>query len=173
MIIDLQKFIAEERSYWRELEQVLDKVGKRPELRLSLAQLERFHYLYQRASGDLAKFKTFAAEPNTRAYLESLVARAFGEIHETRQKPHRLAPLHWFFTTFPQTFRRHIQAFWICLAAMLVGGVFGGFVIVTNPDAKQVLLPFSHLLGDPSDRVAEEEAVKEDRLEGSKSSFSS
>jgi uncharacterized membrane protein SpoIIM required for sporulation len=173
MIIDLQKFIVEEKPYWRELEQVLNKVGKRPELKLSLAQLERFHYLYQRASGDLAKFKTFAAEPNTRAYLESLVARAFGEIHETRQKPHRLAPLHWFFATFPQTFRRHIQAFWICLAAMLVGGVFGGFVIVTDPDAKQVLLPFSHLLGDPSDRVAEEEAVKEDRLEGSKSSFSS
>ena len=101
MIIDLQKFIVEEKPYWRELEQVLDKVGKRSELKLSLAQLKRFHYLYQRASGDLAKFMTFAAEPNTRAYLESLVARAFGEIHETRQKPHRLAPLHWFFTTFP------------------------------------------------------------------------
>jgi uncharacterized membrane protein SpoIIM required for sporulation len=172
MIIDLQKFIAEERLYWRELEQVLGSVEKRPELKLSLSQLERFHYLYQRASADLAKFKTFAAEPNIRGYLESLVARAFGEIHETRQKPHRLAPLHWFFSTFPQTFRRHIRAFWVCLAAMLVGGVFGGFVIVTNPDAKQVLLPFSHLLGDPSDRVAQEEAVEVDRLEGSKSSFS-
>ncbi|MEJ2163911.1 MAG: stage II sporulation protein M [Desulfobacterales bacterium] len=172
MIIDLQKFIAEERLYWRELEQVLGSVEKRPELKLSLSQLERFHYLYQRASADLAKFKTFAAEPNIRGYLESLVARAFGEIHETRQKPHRLAPLHWFFSTFPQTFRRHIRAFWVCLAAMLVGGVFGGFVIVTNPDAKQVLLPFSHLLGDPSDRVAQEEAAEVDRLEGSKSSFS-
>lgn len=172
MIIDLQKFIAEERIYWRELEQVLGNVEKRPELKLSLSQLQRFHYLYQRASADLAKFKTFAAEPNIRGYLESLVARAFGEIHETRLKPHRLAPLHWFFSTFPQTFRRHIRAFWICLAAMLVGGVFGGFVIVTDPDAKQVLLPFSHLLGDPSDRVAQEEAAEVDRLEGSKSSFS-
>jgi len=136
MIIDLHKFIAEERPYWRELEQVLDKVEKRPELRMSLSQLERFHYLYQRASADLAKFKTFSAEPNTRVYLESLVARAFGEIHETREKPYRLAPLHWFFSTFPQTFRRHIQAFWICLTALLVGGVFGGFVIVTDPAAK-------------------------------------
>jgi uncharacterized membrane protein SpoIIM required for sporulation len=172
MIIDIQKFITEERPYWRELEQVLDKIERRPELKMSLPQLERFHYLYQRTSADLAKFKTFAAEPNTRAYLESLVAMAFGEIHESREKPYRLAPLHWFFVTFPQTFRRHIQAFWICLAAMLVGAVFGGFVIVTDPDSKQVLLPFSHLLGDPSDRVAQEEAAKEDRLEGSKSSFS-
>ena len=173
MIINLQKFIAGERPYWRELEQVLDKVEKRPELKLSLSQLERFHYLYQRASADLAKFKTFSAEPNTRGYLESLVARAFGEIHETREKPYRLAPLHWFFSTFPQTFRRHIQAFWICLAVLLVGGVFGGFVIVTDPAAKQVLLPFSHLLGNPSDRVGQEEAAENDRLAGSKSSFSS
>ena len=173
MIIDLQKFITEERPFWSELEGALDKLERRPELKLTLSQLERFHYLYQRASADLAKIKTFSAEPNTRAYLESMVARAFGEIHETREKPHRLAPLHWFFTTFPQTFRRHIKAFWICLAAMLVGSLFGGFVLVTDPDSKQILLPFSHLHGDPSDRVAEEEAAGEDRLEGSKSSFSS
>jgi len=173
MIIDLQKFITEERPFWSELEGVLIKLEKRPELKLSLPQLARFHYLYQRASADLAKIKTFSAEPNTRTYLESMVARAFGEIHETRQNPYRLAPLRWFFATFPQTFRRHIQAFWICLAAMLAGGVFGGFVILADPDAKQVLLPFSHLHGNPSDRVAEEEAAPKDRLEGSKSSFSS
>jgi len=173
MIIDLQKFIIEERPFWIELEGVLNKLERRPELRLTLAQLERFHYLYQRASADLAKIKTFSAEPSTRTYLESMVARAFGEIHETREKPHRLAPLHWFFATFPRTFRRHINAFWICLAAMLVGSIFGGFALMTDPDAKQVLLPFSHLHGDPSDRVAEEESAQKDRLKGAKSSFSS
>ncbi len=172
MIIDLQKFIVEERPFWSELEGVLNKLETRPELRLTLAQLERFHYLYQRASADLAKIKTFSAEPSTRAYLEAMVARAFGEIHETRKKPHRLAPLHWFFTTFPQTFRRQIKAFWICLAAMLVGALFGGFVLVADPDSKQLILPFAHLHGNPSDRVAEEEAAKKDRLAGAKSSFS-
>lgn len=173
MIIDLQKFLAEERPFWSELQEILDRVEKRSELKLTLAQLERFHYLYQRASADLGRIKTFSAEPNTRAYLESMVARAYGEIHETREKPHRLAPLHWFFTTFPQSFRRHINAFWICLAAMVVGGLFGGFVLMADPDAKQVLLPFSHLQGNPSERVAEEEAAGEDRLAGGKSSFSS
>ena len=173
MIIDLQKFITEERPLWSELEGVLNKLEKRPELKLALDKLERFHFLYQRASADLARIKTFSAEPNTRAYLESLVARAFGEIHETRKNPHRLAPLHWFFATFPQTFRRQIHSFWICLAAMLLGSFFGGFVLVADPDAKAVLLPFSHLHGDPSDRVAEEEAVEKDRLEGAKSTFSS
>ncbi len=69
MIIDLQKFIAEERPYWNELESELDRLEKRPELKLSLSRLERFHYLYQRTSGSLAKIKTFASEPNTRAFL--------------------------------------------------------------------------------------------------------
>jgi len=173
MLIDLQKFITEERPFWSELEGVLNKLEKRPELKLTLAQVERFHYLYQRASADLARIKTFSAEPNTRIYLESMVAKAFGEIHETRERPHRLALLHWFFTIFPQTFRRHIKAFWVCLAAMLAGSLFGGFVLVADSDSKQVLLPFSHLQGSPSDRVAEEESAAEDRLEGGKSSFSS
>ena len=173
MIIDLQKFISDERPYWNELESVLDRLEKRPEDKLSLSSLQRVHYLYPRTSGDLAKIKTFASEPNTRAFLESLVARAFGEIHETRKRPHRFAPLQWFFTTFPQTFRRHIRAFWICLAAMLVGGAFGVFVLLVEPAAKDVLLPFGHLHGDPSERVAQEENATVDRLAGAKSSFSS
>ena len=92
---------------------------------------------------------------------------------ETRERPHRLAPLHWFFSTFPQTFRKHVRAFWICLAAMLVGGAFGGFVVLVDPAAKEILLPFSHLLGDPSERVAKEEDADDDRLAGAKTSFSS
>jgi uncharacterized membrane protein SpoIIM required for sporulation len=173
MIIDLQKFIKEERTYWSELEAVLDRLEKRPELKLNLSNIERFHYLYQRTSGDLAKIKTFASEPNTLAFLESLVARAFREIHETREKPHRLAPLHWFFSTFPQVFRKHVRAFGICLAAMLVGSILGGFVLLIDPASKDVLLPFAHLHGDPSERVGREENVKNDRLAGAKSSFSS
>ena len=45
MIIDLQKFITEERPCWSELEAVLNRLEKKPEARLTLGQLERFHYL--------------------------------------------------------------------------------------------------------------------------------
>jgi uncharacterized membrane protein SpoIIM required for sporulation len=173
MIINLQKFIIEERPYWSELEAVLDQLEKKPEYKLTLGHLERFHYLYQRASADLAKISTFSAEPNTRRYLESLVGRAFGEIHETREKPHRLRPLHWFITTFPQTFRKHIRAFWISLLAIGVGAAFGGFTIIVDSSTKQILLPFSHLQGDPSERVDKEEDVDADRLKGAKTTFSS
>jgi protein-L-isoaspartate(D-aspartate) O-methyltransferase len=57
-----------------------------PGLALNLGQTRRFHYLYQRASADLARLATFASEPEMGRYLESLVARAYGEIHETRDQ---------------------------------------------------------------------------------------
>lgn len=173
MIINLRKFILEERPYWSELEAFLDKMEKEPGHKLNLPRLERFHYLYQRASSDLSKLTTFSAEPHTRSYLESLVGRAYGEIHETRERTHRVALFYWFFNTFPRTFRRHIRAFWISFSAMLIGCFLGGFLICVDPDSKYILMPFPHLQGDPSERVAHEEITDKDRLEGFKAAFSS
>ena len=173
MILDLRKFIKQEQPYWDELASILDQLEKGTGSRLDLADLKRFHYLYQRTSADLGKLATFSSEPNIRVYLESLVGRAYGEIHETREKPHRLAPLHWFFTTFPRTFRKHIKAFAVSLLAMLIGFALGGFAILIDPDAKESLIGFSHLKGDPSERVAKEEDTDRDRLSGKKTSFSS
>lgn len=157
MIIDLQRFIAEARPRWRALEAMLDRLQADSTLRLDLEETRRLHYLYQRASADLAKVATFSSEPETRRYLESLVGRAYGQIHETRRRPHRFAPLRWFFVTFPQTFRRRVGAFFIALAVTLAGCLFGAGALAVDPEAKSVLLPFEHLQGDPSKRVEREE----------------
>ena len=172
MIIDLQRFIANERPYWTELERLLGRLETEPNERMSLSQSQLFHQLYERTAADLAKITTFSSEPETRRYLENLVARAYGEIHETREKQRRFFPLQWFFQTWPQTFRRHIRAFNLSLAITLAGCLFGGMAIAFDPDAKPVLMPFSHLLQDPQQRVAEEEKATHDRLEGFKSTFS-
>ncbi|HEX4349519.1 MAG TPA: stage II sporulation protein M, partial [Verrucomicrobiae bacterium] len=78
----------------------------------------------------------------------------------------------WFFKTWPQTFRRHIRAFYLSVAITLAGCAFGGLAIAFDPDAKPVLMPFSHLQQDPAKRVADEENATEDRLDGHKTSFS-
>ena len=173
MIIDLKKFINAERRYWTELEGILDSLDNDPEQSMDLAKVKRFHYLYQRTSTDLAKIMTFSSEPEIRGYLESLVGRAYGEIHETREKPHGLAPLNWFFNTFPRAFRLHVRAFYLSFIIMFLGCLFGGGAVSFDPDAKENLMPFPHLQGDPSERVAKEESVDRDRLKGAKTSFSS
>ncbi|MFH1091177.1 MAG: stage II sporulation protein M [Pseudomonadota bacterium] len=173
MIIDLYRFITEERPYWQELSDFLDKLERNPHQTMDLAVLRRFHYLYQRTSADLARITTFSFEPETRLYLESLVERAYGEIHETRGKPHRLAPLTWFLKTFPRTFRHHVRSFWLAVAVMLMGVIFGGLALSLDPEAKAVLMPWPHLKASPTERVLEEEKAETDRLKGRKTTFSS
>jgi len=172
MIIDLQRFVASERAYWSELESALDKLEADPNHRMGLEDLRRFHLLYERTAADLAKITTFSAEPETRRYLENLVARAYGEIHETRERRTRLHVVHWFFRTLPQTFRQHARAFYLSLAITLAGCSFGGLAILLDPASKPILMPFPHLLQDPAKRVAEEEKARSDRLAGQKTSFS-
>jgi uncharacterized membrane protein SpoIIM required for sporulation len=171
MIIDLARFLAEERKHWTELETTLERMERHPEQRMRLTELLKFHELYERTSADLAKIETFASEPEIRKYLEGLVARAYGEIHETREKEKRLNPWRWFVETFPQTFRRHLAAFWISLAVTVAGCVFGGVAIRIDPDAKHIIMPFPALNGDPSERVRKEETEKQDKMAGNKSTF--
>jgi uncharacterized membrane protein SpoIIM required for sporulation len=172
MIVDLQRFISNERPFWNELEKQLDRLEAEPDERMSLKQLQCFHQLYERTAAGLARITTFSSEPETRRYLESLVARAYGEIHETREKQRRFFPLQWFFHTLPQTFRRHVRAFYLSLAITIAGCIFGGAAIALDPDSKPVLMPFPHLLQDPRKRVADEESATQDRLAGYKTSFS-
>lgn len=172
MILDVQQFISREKSVWDELDALLNTLEDRAEHRLSLDEAKRLHYLYQRTSADLSKMTTFAAEPRTKLFLEALVSRAYGEIHETRRRPYRISPTEWFFKTFPQTFRRHRWAFSLALTITMVGALFGAIALTIDGEAKAVILPFPHLQGDPSDRVAYEESAKEDRLENAKGAFS-
>jgi len=174
MIIDLQRFIKEEKKYWTELESILDQLDRDPLKKMNLSEIKRFHYLYQRTSSGLAKVTGFSAQTEIRRYLESLVAHAYAEVHELREKSDRFSPLRWFFQVFPETFRKHIRAFGLSLAITTFGFAIGGMAISIDREAKSVLMPFPHLQIDPSKRVAYEEKVgaAKDRLQGKKATFS-
>jgi uncharacterized membrane protein SpoIIM required for sporulation len=171
MILDLQQFIAAERPRWDELEALLRRIEEEPDARLTLEQTRRFHYLYDRAASDLLRISTFASSPEILGYLEALVGRAYGEIHETRDPRRRFLFLRWLGSELPQTFRRHLRAFWLSVGLTIFGAAFGAAILHVDPDAKETLLPFAHLLGKPSERVAEEEQNRGRHLEGVKASF--
>lgn len=170
MIINLERFLETERPYWDELAAVLDRLEKDAAHTLTVEQAERFHYLYQRVSSDLAGLASFPSEPRLRQMLESLVARAYAEIHETRAHRGRFRPVVWLTREFPATFRRHLGAFAVLAAAVFLGVAFGSFVIHDNEDLKRVLLPFGHLQGSPEERVAHEEEGPS-RIRGRESEF--
>ncbi|MGH9609044.1 MAG: stage II sporulation protein M [Bryobacteraceae bacterium] len=171
MILDLPRFLATERAYWDELEAVLNKIGNDPLRRLPLAEITRLQYLYQRSASALARLSTFSAEPETREYLELLVARAYAECHPKRTRSERLRPRHWLLHTFPQTFRRHTQAFGFAVGLTIAGAIFGWTALTFDYSAKSVLMPFPRLMQPPAQRVKQDEKARGARLAGHKSTF--
>lgn len=169
MILDVARFAAAERPYWDELNATLEKLSSEPERRMTLAEVERLHYLYERASADLSRLNTFAIEPALRAYLESLVSRAYMEIHETRAP----ARIRWrqVVLAFPRAFRRRFPAFALSLGITLLGCGMGWFALREDPRSKAVLMPFPGLTGSPAERVVREEKAQQDRYQGIKATF--
>ena len=172
MILDVAKFVAAERPVWDELEKKLDQLETNPYGRMGLEEVRRFHFLYEKTSADLARLSTFAFSPEILRYLESLVARAYGEIHEQREGERRASFARWFFQTLPNVFRRHARAFLLSLGVMLLGVALGAAALRYDPAAREVLLPFDFPNESPIERVQREERAKKERLAGQYSTFS-
>jgi uncharacterized membrane protein SpoIIM required for sporulation len=173
MIIDLPRFIAAERPTWTELERFLDELESSPTRRLTLQEASQFQLLYQKVAADLARISTFASEPELRRYLEALTARAYGEIHETRQRGRSWNLVRWFSVDFPRVFRRHWRAFLLSMAITMAGATFGSFALLVDSEAKETILPemFANHLGDPAKRVAEEEKGGDQGVSGMHATF--
>ncbi len=170
MIIDIDKFILGERPYWDELEQMTRTLGGQLSGGLSLKAARRYHYLYERASSDLASITTFTADSETRRYLETLVAGAYGEIHEARQRIRRPHVWNWLARTLPRTFRAQIGPFWLSCGITAAATLIGGMLLLIDTGAKEVLLPYAHLSITPRERIDKEEtqSAERDHLAGQK-----
>jgi len=176
MIVNLPAFIHTERPFWNELEAQLAYLEAEPLATLDLEAVKRLHYLYERTASDLNQIRERVAEGELRAYLETLTARAYGEIQSNRRDTMRFRPLHGFFVTFPRTLRRHAALFLLSSALFTAGGLLGGGMLAADPALKRDFLPFPHLLVDPSERVAMEEsgmAQPDGDLMDGKTSFAS
>lgn len=171
MILDLGRFTENGRPRWTALEKTLDWLESDPYRKLNVADLEKFHELYQRVSADLAKVATIESEGELRRYLEGLVSRAYAEIHETRER-RRFRPWRWITAEFPRAFRRHIRAFQLATALTMAGAAFGAVALSIDSEAKAVIMPFEGLQISPAERVAKEQQDRGKRLAGVKGRFS-
>lgn len=171
MILDLQRFAAAERPYWQELEAQLRTAKENPFCKSDVELAVRFFYLYQRAAAGLARVGELSSDAETRQYLESLVSRAYAEIHSGRANQRRLSPWRFLFETFPRAFRARLTAFLLAVVITIAGIAFGSCAISFDPDAKPVLMPFKELLETPRQRVGREESARRDRVGPVRNSF--
>lgn len=169
MILNLEQFIEREQPFWTELDAMLETQREDRGKRLSLEEARRYHYLYQRASSDLVKLKTFAGEASTASFLENLVAEAYSRLHEHRGESRtRFSIAYWLMTVVPTTFRRRWKSFALSIGISIFGALFAAALMTVDEDSKGSFIPpqFSHLFGDPSDRVEKDEAAEFDGFEG-------
>ncbi|MEM7698937.1 MAG: stage II sporulation protein M, partial [Verrucomicrobiota bacterium] len=168
MILNLDRFLQKERPYWNELERLLDRRDNQPDDPLSLGEVRRFQYLYQRASSDLVKLRTFAGEAETARFLERLIARSYSQLHRSGGESIPFRPWRWLSRVFPATFRRHWIAFALSIGTFTAGGLFGAGALHFNYELKSDFIPpqFRHLNEKPSERVEREEEQDFDAFQG-------
>ncbi len=176
MILNLEHFIGRERVYWDELEQALARGRAEPGRKPDLGEVRRFHYLFERASADLVKLRTFSGREDLRHYLEQLVARAYVEVHGGRESALRFSPVQWLLVEWPSAFRRHVGLFWFVILVTMLGAGLGSLALSERRENMMFLMPpqFGHLAELPSERVAGEERVGragEDHMAGNEGAF--
>jgi uncharacterized membrane protein SpoIIM required for sporulation len=162
VILDLQRFQAQGRPRWNDLESLLATLEGRPDRKIKPAEAERLQELYAQAASDLNRIThgSVAAEP--RQYLERLVARAYGELYYSAPTQSTFGqPRSWLkiFISFPEAFRRHRRYFALSLLITILGCTLGGLAVRFDPAAVDVLLPADYLR-NPGERVHDEEQGK-------------
>jgi uncharacterized membrane protein SpoIIM required for sporulation len=159
VILDLERFQAQARPRWRDLESLLGSLESRPDRRLNPAEAEQLQDLYAQAAADLNRVTHGTLAYELRQYLERLVARAHAELYYAPPVRSEIwRPRRWLriFTAFPETFRRHSRYFALATLITLLGCAMGGLAVHYDPAAVDVLLPADYLR-DPGQRVHEEE----------------
>ena len=169
MIVDLDRFVAVERPHWQALEAALRPYDQDRLYRPSLPESLRLFELYQRSVADLARLEE-ASQTELAEQFSALVGRAYAQVHSSRGTA-RFRPLYWLLHTLPNTFRRQIRPFALALLVTLIGCAIGGVLLKLDPTAKTTLLPFGQLMGDPRDRVKQEEKEAGQKHPDSHASF--
>jgi uncharacterized membrane protein SpoIIM required for sporulation len=169
VIVDLERFLRQQRAVWEALDRELLRYERdrlfRPTVEDSLLLFD----LYEKCIADLGRLQE-TVQPELTNYLSSVVARAYGQIHSHRRR-RRFRPKHWLFQTIPTTFRARFTPFLLAVLLTAVGGSLGATLMVVDRSAKQTLMPFQGLLNDPAKRVRQEEESHGKQLAGVKATF--
>lgn len=159
MILDLERFQAQARPRWSNLESLLAALESRPDRRLNPAECEQLQELYTQTAADLNRVTHGALAPNLRQYLERLVARAYAEVYYAPATRSEIwQPRRWLriFTAFPEAFRRQSRDFVLAVLITVLGCALGGLAVRYDPASVDALLPAGYLR-NPDQRVHDEE----------------
>ena len=157
--MNIERFLAERRPVWEELDVLLDKADG---VELSREELHELVGLYRRTCSDLNRARSYTANPEVIGYLNQLTGRAYRFIYRAAHE----TPI---WSTFvklvtreiPSAFRMQRAAVLFAAAAFLSGALFGSLAVLVDPANAPRLIPPDFFTESPRERVEKIERNEE------------
>ncbi|OWK42240.1 stage II sporulation protein M [Fimbriiglobus ruber] len=144
------------RARWTELAALLDAIGRGGAGTLAVDQIKRLCRLYRQVTIDLSHARAAGDDPALVQYLNTLAARAHGQVYTARRLAGR--PILAFVTVgFARVVRRNWRAVGAAVAIFLLTTFASGLAVVRDPDLAYSLF---------DEQVVEYENVRIEKQEG-------
>jgi uncharacterized membrane protein SpoIIM required for sporulation len=151
--MNVERFIAERRPVWKELDDALRAAEARSE-KTSREELHQIVELYRRAASDLNRVQSYTANPEVLGYLNQLVGSAYRFVYRAGHETRLLGSFgELVLRDIPAAFRRHRVAVAMAALAMLLGVVVGAGAVFLNPANGARLVPGEFFTESPHERV--------------------
>lgn len=157
--MNVERFLAERRAVWDELDAVLDRAERTA---LTREEMHALVGLYRRTCSDLNRARSHTANPEILSHLNQLTGRAYRFIyragHETPVWP---AFVRLVTREIPAAFRRERNAILVAACAFLAGALFGSLAVLADPANGERLIPAMFFTESPRERVEKIERGEE------------
>jgi uncharacterized membrane protein SpoIIM required for sporulation len=163
--MNIERFLAERRDVWNELEVLLTRAE---EMELSRDEMQELVGLYRRTCSDLNRARSYTANPEILGPLNQLTGRAYRYIYRASHETAVWATFRKLITReIPSAFRKERSAVLVAAAAFVAGMIFGSLAILIDPSNGRRLIPPQFFSESPQQRVEKIERNEEriDNLE--------
>jgi uncharacterized membrane protein SpoIIM required for sporulation len=141
---------------WAELAELLDRLERGGFLALSVAEVKQLCRLYRQVTVDLSRARSNGDDPELIRYLNSLAARAHGQVYAAKRVD--LRPLVLFLSAgFPRLVRRHARVLLTAVAIFLLTSLASFLAVVREPELAYSLF---------DEHVVEYENIRLEKQEG-------
>jgi len=134
-------FVERRRSGWQRLEDLLKTVERHGLRKLAPEDIEEFGRLYRWVTSDLAFADGRSFDPQLRAYLHRLTARAHAYVYGSAAQGGWDRVIAFVSDAFPNEVRRSKWYIIACAAVFLLAAVLSYWLVASNPINAYVVLP--------------------------------
>jgi uncharacterized membrane protein SpoIIM required for sporulation len=129
------RWLQKRKPHWTKLEELLNLTNRQGLKALTRYDLQELGLLYRQTAADLAAIREDPGSVHFSRYLNQLLTRAHNTIYSGQQASPR-GLLSFFWTDYPQIFRRNLNACTLATAIFVIGAFLGGVLTYQNPDFK-------------------------------------